>query len=127
MSNATAASMNTLTLTKLLAQDLGHDGQSSAPLFNGRTASGQLTHGRVSLTSYESRVNLAVAAVDFMTNNPRYKAPFTQLDVAALIDRMSADGNPRLYPGRRPAAPFDTIKPDRVAFTSNTWTIMVRP
>jgi hypothetical protein len=107
MSNATAASMNTLTLTRLLAQDLGQDGTSSAPLFNGRSTSGQLTHGRVSLTSYETRVNLAVAAVDFMTNNPRYKAPFTQLDVAALIDRMSSDGNPRLYPASDPPLPAD--------------------
>jgi hypothetical protein len=120
MSNATAASMNTLTLTRLLAQDLGQDGASSAPLFNGRTSAGELSHGRVSLTSYETRVNLAVAAVDFMTNNPRYKAPFTQLDVAALIDRLSADGNPRLYPASEPPLPFDTIKPDNVAFTSNT-------
>jgi hypothetical protein len=118
LSNATQASMNTLTLTRLLASDLSDDGRSSAPLWNGRTASGQLVHGRVNLTSYETRVNLAVAAVEFVTENPRYKAPFTQLDIAPFLDRISADGNPRLYPTSEPPLPYDTIKPDHVAFTA---------
>lgn len=121
MSSTTSASMNTLSLTKLLVQDLAEDGRGVAPFFNGRTGSGQLVHGRVNLTSYETRVNLAVAAVDFMTNNTRYKAPFIQLDVAPLLDRISADDNMRLYPASEPPLPYDTVKPDSVTFTANTF------
>jgi hypothetical protein len=96
--------MNTLTLTRLLAFDLSDDGRSSAPLWNGRTASGQLVHGRLNLTSYETRVNLAFAAVEFLTENPRYRAPFTQLDIAPFLERMWPDGNPRSIRRASPAS-----------------------
>ncbi len=107
---ATSATVNTLTLTKLLSADLGQDGDGVKPLWDGKTMVGRITHGRVDLTSYVTRVDLATYAVQFL-NNPRNMTRFTMLDVDKLLDAISADANPRLYPDTEPPLPYDTIKP----------------
>ncbi len=119
MSGATPASMNTLSLTRLLVRDLGEDG-AVEPLWDGRTGAGVLSHGDVALDSYATRVDLAVAAVAFLETNPRNATPFIELDVASLLDHISTDDNPRLYPASEPPIPYDVIPPQPVLFASPT-------
>src|SRR5262249_52479731 len=71
---------------------------------------GQLVDGRVGLTSYVTRVDLATYAVQFLAN-PRNMTRFTMLDVDKLLDAISADANPRLYPASEPPLPYDTVAP----------------
>src|SRR5262249_14831631 len=65
---ATSATVNALTLTRLLARDVGEDGDGKKPLFDGKTLAGQLVDGRVGVTSYVTRVDLATYAVQFLAN-----------------------------------------------------------
>lgn len=121
-SGATSATMNTLTLTAKLAQDLGGTftgSEAVPPLFDGRTGSGILSHGSVQLTSYVTRLDLAIGLVNFLASS-RNATSFGQLDVALLLDKMSQDSRPVLYPADEPGGPFDVVPPQPVAFTAPT-------
>lgn len=118
-SGTTPAAMNTLTLTKLLARDVGEDG-SGLPLLDGRIGSGPLFHGTVGLDSYVTRVDLAIAAVAFLETNPNNATPFVELDVAALLDHISIDDNLPPYPAAEPPRPYDVVAPGPVAFVAPT-------
>lgn len=115
-SGATPASMNTLTLTTLLARDLAEDG--GVPLLDGQTGSGPLVHGAVSLDSYVTRVDLAVAAVAFLETNPNDATTFTETDVASLLDHLATDAAWPPYPTAAPPIPYDVLPPAPVGFTA---------
>jgi hypothetical protein len=121
-SGVSPASVNTLSLTTRLAEDLGKDNPSLHPIFDGRTGAGTLTSGNVALTSYVTRLDLAVNAVKWLELNPRDQSPFVELDVAPLLDHISTDDNPRLYPSRdvEPPIPYDTTAPSPVTFVAPT-------
>lgn len=117
---ATSASVNTLTLTQQLAADLGDE--PGAPILNGRGIGPLLVSGTVPLSSYTTRVELAVAAAAFLRTNPANGTQFREQDVAPLLDRISTDdghrgvGWPTLYPATESPKPYDTMPPGPVLF-----------
>lgn len=127
-SGATVASVNAWTLTKVLATDIadGCDGHAGVSCLDGRSGSGQLTHGTISLDSYATRVDLAIASVAFLEDNPRNATPFVELDVALILDVISTDDGdrgpalPRVYPASHEPIPYDVLAPAPVSFVTPT-------
>lgn len=119
-SQATPALMNTLTLTKRLAADLG--GEPGEPIFNGRNASGTLAHGDVDATSYWTRIDLAVGMQQFIVTNPRDASTLVESDILTFLDHVSADENPRLYPpaADAPGSLFDLTPPGPLTWEAPT-------
>ena len=122
-SEASPASMNTITLTKRLAADLRDDTELAAlsePLWDGHNAMGPLMHGDVSLSSFSSRVDLAIAMVNFIELNPNDASEFIESDIMSLLDHISLDDNSRLYPEDEQPIAYDLIFPGPVIFTAPT-------
>jgi len=118
-SNSSPATMNTLTLTGKLALDLGdsYTGTESArPLWDGKTGSGPINHGAVTLDSYVTRLELAIGVAKYL----QVSGLFSQLELGTLLDRISLDERDVLYPVDAPGGPFDTVPPNAVDFIAPT-------
>ena len=118
-SEATFATTNTLSLTRLLARDLGAAG-AGEPLFNGRNGQGILRHAAVDLTSYVTRVDLAQHIVLFVEENAHDATNLVEADLFSFLDKLSLDENERLYPADEPGLAYDRVAPGPVVFASPT-------
>jgi len=113
----TPSAMNTLTLTERLARDLADD-PFGEPLLDGGSSAGPITHGAVDASSYWTRVDLSVAIINFVEENPNDTSSFTESDILGLLDWIALDDNPRLYPVSDEPIAYDLIPPGPVAFDS---------
>jgi hypothetical protein len=115
--------MNTLSLMKVLAQDLSSDGPHARcadlgtspcnPILNGRNAAGTLRHGDVFFDSYLFRNQLAAAMTRFITANERDKTTLSQVQIDGLRQSVSLNTDARLFPSpeEAPPLPFDQRPP----------------
>lgn len=108
-SSLSPATLTTLTLTSRLAADLAAKDGDAAPLFDGEDPAGAIEHGSVEGDSYWTRSDLSAALGAFLRDNPNNQSPFVESDVLELLEFMSADDNPRLYPDD--GIPYDRFAP----------------
>jgi hypothetical protein len=108
-SGTSNATINTLTLTAALHEDLRH-GDTAAPLLDGKGKDAEVTNGQVKGSSQWTRADLGRSLATFVQSE-RNQSPLAALEMARWVDALAGDTNPALYPAGEKPVPYGVVSP----------------